>query len=121
MPLTGARTGTEKDLFPHNINIMSDQEFTYPNIGDGIQLVAAAGTPEALASATPIRLVVVQALPENTGNVAVGSSTVVAAAGTRRGYALAPGQSVALRVTDLSKVYVDAVTSGEGVSFTYFW
>lgn len=99
-----------------------DKEYSYSNLADGLQLVAAAGTAEALvAVSTPIRLVEIQARPENTGVVVVGASTVVAAAGTRRGIALVPGQSVALRVKDLSEVYVDAAVSGEGVSFVYFW
>lgn len=101
---------------------MADLEFSYDNLADGLQLVAAAGTAEALVStSTPCRAVLIQARPENTGNVVVGSSTVVAASGTRRGIALVPGQSVTLRVTDLSELYVDAVVSGEGVSFVYFW
>jgi hypothetical protein len=101
---------------------MGDKEYSYENVGDGLQLVAAAGTAEALAaSSTPIRAVLINALPENTGNVVLGSSTVVAAAGTRRGIALVPGGSVMLRVKDLADLYVDAVVSGEGVSFVYFW
>lgn len=99
-----------------------DSEYSFENIGDGLQLVAAAGTAEQLsATSLPCRAVLVQARPENTGNVVVGSSTVVAAAGTRRGIALVPGQNVLLRVTDVDKLYVDAVVSGEGVSFVYFW
>lgn len=101
---------------------MGDKEYSYENIGDGLQLVAAAGTAEALvASSTPCRAVLINARPENTGQVVVGSSTVVAAAGTRRGIALVPGGSVMLRVKDLADLYVDAVVSGEGVSFVYFW
>ena len=101
---------------------MGDKEFSYENIGDGLQLVASAGIAEALvATSTEIRAVLVNALPENTGNVVVGSSTVVAASATRRGIALVPGSSVLLRVKDLADLYVDAVVSGEGVSFVYFW
>lgn len=101
---------------------MSDQEYSYDNIGDGLQLVASAGTAEALASeSTAVRAVLVQALPENTGNVVVGASTVVAASATRRGICLVPGQSVMLRVKDLADLYVDAVVANEGVSFVKFW
>lgn len=99
---------------------MGDNEHSYLTIGDGIQLVASAGTAEALASSTKIRKVIVQARPENTDAVVVGASTVVAAAGTRRGIALVPGASVTLNVTDLANVYVDAIVTGEGVSYVYF-
>lgn len=98
-----------------------DKEFSYANIGDGLQLIAASGTAEALGSSTPCRLVVVSARPENTDVVVVGASTVVAAAGTRRGISLSPGQSVSLRVTDIANLFVDAVVTGEGVSYVYFW
>lgn len=98
-----------------------DKEYSYTTMTDGIKLVTAAGTAEALvSSSTPNRLVEIQARPENTGVVVIGSSTVVAAAGTRRGYALVPGQSVALRIKDLANIYVDATVSGEGVSFISF-
>lgn len=101
---------------------MADTEYSFENMADGLQLVASAGTAEALvASSTPIRAVLINARPENTDQVVVGASTVVAAAGTRRGIALVPGGSVMLRVRDLADVYVDAVVSGEGVSFVYFW
>lgn len=100
---------------------MADTEYAYSNIGDGLQLVASAGTAEALASSTPCRKVVIQARPENTDVVVVGSSTVVAASGTRRGFTLIAGASVSLNVTDLADLYVDAVVSGEGVTYVYFW
>lgn len=101
---------------------MADTEFSYEHVGDGLQLVASAGTAEALAAAsTACRLVVVSARPENTDVVVVGASTVVAAAGTRRGISLSPGQSVSLRVKDVANLYVDAVVTGEGVSYVYFW
>jgi hypothetical protein len=99
-----------------------DKEYSYSNLGDGLQLVASAGTAEALAAAaTPCRLIVVSARPENTDVVVVGASTVVAAAGTRRGISLVPGQSVSLHVKDVSSLFVDAVVSGEGVSYVYFY
>jgi len=101
---------------------MADKEYAFANIGDGIQLVAAAGTAEALsATSVACRLVVVQARPENTNDVVVGASTVVAASGTRRGITLSPGQSAEFHVKDVSSLYVDAETNGEGVSYVYFW
>lgn len=100
---------------------MADKEYSFQTIADGIKLVTTAGTRVALVSAsTKCRMVTIQARPENTDTVVVGASTVVAASGTRRGIALVPGASVELRVKDLANVYVDAVVSGEGVSFVYF-
>ena len=98
-----------------------DKEAVFSVVSDGIQLVAAAGTAEALtATATKCRRVIVHARKENTYDVVIGGSTVVAASGTRRGVALAPGQSLTLNIDDLNKVYVDAIVTGEGVSFMYF-
>jgi uncharacterized protein YcfJ len=98
-----------------------DKEAVFSRINDGIQLVATAGTAEALASsATLCRRVIIHARKENTDDVVIGGSTVVALATTRRGVALAPGQSLTLNIDDLNKVYVDALVSGEGVSFVYF-
>lgn len=98
-----------------------DKEFSYPRIADGTKSVTTAGTAVALVSAsTECRMVMIQAKPENTDTVVVGASTVVASSATRRGIALIPGQSVTLRVTNLDVLYLDAVVSGEGVSYVYF-
>lgn len=99
-----------------------DSESSYSNIGDGRKVVASAGTAERLVSTnTPMRKVDIQALPQNSDIVTVGSSAVVAAAGSRRGISLVPGQVLTLRVTDLHALYLDAVVTGEGVSFVYYY
>lgn len=59
------------------------------------------------------------ALLENTDCVVIGDSTVVAAAGTRRGIPLMAGASITLDVEDLYPIWIDTVVSGEGVSFLY--
>lgn len=101
---------------------MGDHESSYENVGDGIKNVTTAGTAVQLSSTSvACRMVQIQARPENTGVVVVGSSGVVAASATRRGIALVPGASVALRVTDLNKLYLDSAVSGEGVSYVYFY
>jgi len=100
---------------------MADKEYTYRTIADGTKVVTTAGTPVALvASSTKCRMVEIQAKPENLDVVVVGASTVVASAGTRRGIALAPNQSVQLRIDDLADLFLDSVVSGEGVSYVYF-
>lgn len=92
----------------------------YPVIATGRKVVASGGTAEALAASTPCVRLTIQAETDNTNNVAVGDSNVVAAAGTERGAILAPGGSVDIFTDNLAEVYVDAVTSGEGVTFIYY-
>lgn len=100
---------------------MGDSLHTFKTIADGVKSVTTAGTAVALVSAeTLAREVTITARPANTNNISVGASTVVAAAGSQRGYILVPGGSVTLRVRDLADIYIDAVTSGEGVAFLYF-
>ena len=65
-------------------------------------------------------------LESNTDKILVGGSTVVAGttgdgAATRRGIPLDPGQTLTLYVQDLSTIYLDAVVSGEGVSYAYYF
>ena len=88
--------------------------------GQGGKNVTTAATPLALAASTPCRAVVITARPGNTGKIAVGFSNAVrATAAAELGLVLAAGASVALAVTDLSLLFVDATVNGEGVSFTY--
>lgn len=84
----------------------------------GRKVVAAAGTAEALSTDTArIISVAIQALPANTNEIVIGDSSVVASEGTRKGIALAPGDTISLNVTQLSEVFLDAETNGEGVSY----
>ena len=92
---------------------------------DGRKTVSAAGAPEALASAQVVFAVTITALEGNAGTVVVGGSTCVGALATRRGRPLAPGESMSIAgnaqmagfYIDLATIYVDAVTSGDGVSY----
>jgi len=89
-------------------------------IVDGRKTVAVAGTAEKLiTAATACRQVTITALLTNTDYVVVGASTVVAAEGTRRGTPLVAGQAITMDIDDVSKIYLDAVVAGEGVSFLY--
>lgn len=97
-------------------------EETFANVRDGRKVVAAAGTAERLvSSSTPCRKVEITAEVDNTDYVVIGDSTVVAALATRRGTPLAAGTTMTLYVHDLYNVYLDAVTSGDGVSYTYYF
>ena len=93
---------------------------TYPNVADGRKVVTTAGTRERLVSTnTPCKKVTIMALLENTDYIVVGSSTVVASAGSRQGIPLSAGASITLDIDDLYPVYIDSVVNGEGVSYLY--
>ena len=89
-------------------------------IGDDRKTVTAAGTRVALASSTACKQVIITAETDNTGNITVGGSTVVAALATRRGIPLAAGDSVALEIDNLADVFIDSTVNGDGVTFAYF-
>lgn len=93
----------------------------YTNIQDNSRTVTTAGTRVQL-STTAIRCskVEITAKINNVDFVVVGGSTVVAAEATRRGTPLAQGDTLTLYVNDLSKIYLDAVTSGDGVTYVYY-
>jgi len=89
-------------------------------IGDGLKVVATAASRVTLvAASTPAKVVIITAETDNTDYVVVGGSTVVALLATRQGTPLNAGDSITLLVDDLVDVYLDAVVSGEGVTFTY--
>jgi len=89
------------------------------SLSDGRKVVAAAGTAEVLASDTPCKSVIVCAETNNGGVVVVGGSTVVAALATRQGIPLYPGDTWTRSINNLSKVYVDALVNGDGVTYDY--
>ncbi len=86
---------------------------------DGRKVVAAAGTREQLSASTAsVVSVYITALSTNTNVVVVGGAAVVAAAATRAGIGLPAGATVELKADQLSDIWVDVVTLGEGVSYT---
>ncbi|HTA98661.1 MAG TPA: hypothetical protein VK730_13595 [Solirubrobacteraceae bacterium] len=97
------------------------------HLRNGLQTVAAAGTPVRLedeAGNPPGAVVgvILQALETNTGTIVFGGKTVVAKAGThaapeRKGIALTPGASATLDINDLAAIWIDATVSGDGVSW----
>lgn len=85
---------------------------------DNRKTVTAAGTAEKLvAVSTPAKWVDIQALPGNTGKIAVGFTASVLATGNYRGKILDAGQSVLWPLSDLFSVYVNSAVNGEGVTF----
>lgn len=88
-------------------------------VGHGRKVVAATGTPEQLGSAR-CRSVAVTGLSTNTGLIVIGGdNSVRAAAGTRNGTPIAAGETASYDVSDIGALWIDAVTSGEGVSYSY--
>lgn len=90
-------------------------------IKDGRKYVTTAATRETLvSSSTPAKLAIITAETDNTGVIAIGGSTVVAAVLTRRGTPLLAGDSMLLEVDDLLDIYLDSTVSGDGVTYVYF-
>lgn len=88
--------------------------------------VTSSGSPVALTAAeTSSALVVLQALPDNTGNIIIGGPTVSdvlwsATASLKKGIELAPGDVYTQPIRGTSSTFIDAQVSGEGVSFIIY-
>lgn len=89
-------------------------------IGHGVTTVATAGTDVALAGSTACKRVVIQAQTDNTAGIAVGGSGVDATIATGTGIFLNPGDAFELEISNLADVFIDSLTNGEGVRYTYF-
>ena len=89
-----------------------------PTITSGRKVVTTAA--RLVAVNTPCKLPIITAETDNTGIIAVGGSTVVAAEGTQQGNLLLAGESITLPIDDVYDVYIAASVSGDGVSFNYF-
>lgn len=91
------------------------------NLTSGRTVVASAGTRvQVVTVQTPVYRCTITAETDNTGAVVVGGSGVIASLSTRVGVPLNPGDSYELEISDLSKVYLDAETSADGVTYNYF-
>lgn len=84
-------------------------------VGNGKTTVATAGVATQLASSTSIVSVTIRALASNTNKIYVGSASV----SSTNGFQLSPQETVSLDINNLSKVYIDADVSGEGVTYIY--
>lgn len=99
---------------------IAESQGNWANIEHGQDTVATSGTAEALNGGTSLSVpdgatVEIAALPGNGGNVYVGDSDVSAS----NGRVLSAGDPpVRLNVTDVSSVFIDVDTAGEGVSWT---
>lgn len=87
-------------------------------ITDGRKVVTTAGTRVQLETTSRlVNFIIITAETNNTGNITVGASTVVAALTTRRGTPLNAGDSVSLGGVDLAEVYIDSTVSSDGVTY----
>ena len=95
-------------------------EEPYNQIGDGRQVVAVPGTAVQL-SATSVKCQKVEITALfNTNAVSVGGSTTLATAGSERGKILMAQDSITIFVDNLTKIYIDALVAGEGVTYIYY-
>lgn len=111
---------------PNLTGLPRDKNFTavetYNNVASNRKTVTTHGTAVALLSSqTEAKRVDVSALTTNTNVVYVGDSNAKATAGSEKGVPLYASNTYTFYVTDVSKIYVDSLVDGEGVSFSYFW
>ena len=79
----------------------------------GQKTVGTAGTAETLSSDTIEHYVRIKALASNSGDVFIDGSDVSSA----NGYPLSAGEKIELPIRDLSNIYLDTATGGEGVKY----
>ncbi len=84
------------------------------NFNGGQKTVAVPGTCELLHADTACIAVVVKALSTNVGIVYVGGSGL-----SLDEFELNAKEAIALGVSNLNKIYVDAASAGEGVCYAY--
>ena len=108
--------GTDKSQ-----EFLFNRVFRSDSFGSGRQTVTSAGTAVQLSTtAQRFGTLTVCAETDNTNPVTVGGSDVVGALATRKGVPLAAGDCYTLQNNGLlTQVYVDAITSTEGVTYAY--
>ena len=101
------------------------------NIISGRKVVTTAGTRVQLsATHRPVRKIIISAFTNNTNPVTVGSVDVIGALATREGIPVAPVAAASVKICesqvefcdiDLFDIWLDSITSGEGITYTYFY
>jgi len=106
---------------PTGTNVIGKVGHNITGIGHGYKVVTTAGSDECIvASSTPAKTVIIQAQTDNTTAVAVGATGVDASIATGTGIILYPGDwTPPIDVDNLTDIYVDALSSGEGVRYIY--
>ena len=101
--------------------IRDGEEFEGLQVGTvvkaGRKTVTTGGTAETLVASSDkiTQGVIIMALKDNTNNVFVGTSAVDKTSAKQM--ELEPGESTAVSIDDLQKIYIDVTTDGEGVSY----
>jgi len=109
-----------KGLMMALTNMGGQKEAPNGGLYSGRKVVASAGTAVQLQTTKErCENITITAESDNTGFIAVGDSSVVAAEGTQQGASLTPLGSITVKVGDLSKIYIDSTVSGDGVTFAY--
>lgn len=80
---------------------------------NGKTTVTTAGARMALGAATAIKSVAVKAGTSNTGTIYLGNSNVSSSNGAE----LSAGETAAIDIDDLSKVYIDASSNNQYVTW----
>lgn len=97
------------------------------NIKSGRLVVTTAGTRVPFSATNlPVSRIIITAETDNTNPVTIGDETVVGALLTRVGTPLSAAGDVEVAQIelfniDLKDLYLDSMTSGEGVTYTYFF
>lgn len=89
-------------------------------VGVDRQTVTTAGIAVQV-QAHPCKMAIFTAETDNTGNIFVGDSLVIAAAGAEKGFVLYPGQtSIPIPVSNTNLLYINSTVSTDGVAYAYF-
>ena len=99
------------------VDVLSSTATAAPSgIVSGAKTVAVAGTAEALGGSAACQKIIMTAEDDNTGKIYYGGASVSSSIGDY----LFPAQKITIEIDDISKVFIDADTSTDGVKFTYF-
>jgi len=111
---------TNDGVAPVDINLgMAIHNPGFGTVGVGRQVVTTAGSAVQF-SAQACKEVRIMAESDNTNIVVLGSSGVIAALATREGIPLFPAQTITFTINNMNLLFIDSITSGEGVTFAFF-
>lgn len=105
------------------VDATTDSKVPTTIVQDGTKTTSGTNVAvQLVASSTPCQKVVVYAYAANANTVAVGTSTVVAEAGSKtgRGEQLMQGAATSISITDASKVWLASASNGDGVSYIIY-
>ena len=123
---SGERKQVKIEDLTDRLLVSGTTEETPPSgIAHGRKTSTTPGTAvKLIAAATTCKRVIITALESNDNVVVIGGSGVLAGTNndggnTRTGIPLFMNQAAVVDIDDVSKLYLDVITSGNGVSFVY--